>query len=79
MNRFRIKTYNVGIIRKDIKLILEVGIKKGDIIWMKHNYKDRFFADPFLIKEDDNFFYIVCEELLFFEKNGKITLFIKDN
>lgn len=74
INRFKECTYNVGFIEKKIEDIFVTGIGKGDIVWMKHKYNDRFFADPFLIKEDNEFFYILCEEYIFKERVGKIVL-----
>ncbi len=73
-DKFKILTYNVGIIRKPIGDILKSGINKGDIQWLSHPHKDRFFADPFLWHEDDENYYILCEEYMFFEEKGKITL-----
>ena len=52
VDKFKIQTYNVGFIARPIEEILKNGISKGDIIWMKHKYKDRFFADPFLWYRD---------------------------
>lgn len=72
--KFLIQTYNIGIIKKPIDKILNYGIEKGDVIWLKHNFKDRFFADPFLIKEDLDYYYMLVEEFLFWEEKGKITL-----
>lgn len=72
--KFLIQTYNIGIIKKPIGAVLTEGIRTGDIVWLKHNYKDRFFADPFMIKEDNEYYYILVEEFLFWEEKGKITL-----
>lgn len=72
--KFLIQTYNIGIIKKPIGKILSNGIGKGDIVWLKHSFKDRFFADPFMIKEDKDYYYILVEEFLFWEEKGKITL-----
>lgn len=72
--KFLIQTYNVGIIKKPIGDVIDEGLASGDIVWLKHNYKDRFFADPFLIKEDEGFYYILVEEFFFWEEKGKITL-----
>ena len=72
--KFLIQTYHIGIIKKSIGQIIADGIKKGDIVWLKHNYKDRFFADPFMIKEDEEYYYILVEEFVFLEEKGKITL-----
>ena len=72
--KFSILTYNVGIITKGLDAVMESGLNEGDIRWLKHNYRDRFFADPFLFKEDADYYYILVEELLFWEERGKITL-----
>ena len=72
--KFEILTYNVGFITKGLDAVMEEGIKKGDIVWMKHRYKDRFFADPFLLMSDETYFYLLCEEYIFWEEKGKITL-----
>lgn len=74
VNRFKECTYNVGFIEKKIEDIFATGIGKGDIVWMKHKYNDRFFADPFLIKEDNEFFFVLCEEYIFKERVGTIVL-----
>ena len=76
--KFLIQTYNVGIIKKPIRKILSVGVNKGEIKWLEHNYKDRFFADPFLVDEDFNYYYILVEEYFFWEEKGKITLLTVD-
>lgn len=74
LNRFKECTYNVGFVEKRIEDILVSGIGKNDIMWMKHNYRDRFFADPFLIKEDKTFFFVLCEEYIFKKRVGTIVL-----
>lgn len=70
--KFKLGIYNIGIIRKDVEKILAGEDYK--ITWMKHNYKDRFFADPFLLSEDDEYYHILAEEFCFFENIGKISL-----
>lgn len=72
--KFLIQTYNVGIIKKPIGDLIRNGVEDGDITWLKHNYKDRFFADPFLIKADKIYSYLLVEEYLFWEEKGKIAL-----
>jgi hypothetical protein len=71
---FLIQTYNIGIVKKPICQILNSGLIQGDIIWMKHSYKDRYFADPFLIKQDENFYYILAEEYIYWDEKGRISL-----
>ena len=48
--------------------------EKFSIRWVKHKYKDRFFADPFLYKVDDENFYILVEEFPFYDNKGYISL-----
>ncbi len=73
-DKFKILTYNVGFIYKPIYEVLESGIRSGDIVWMNHTYKDRYFADPFMIDEDVNNYYVLCEEYPFWSEIGKIVL-----
>jgi len=57
-------------------------IKKGQlerIKWLKHSYKDRFFADPFVVNSDDSIINVLVEELPFSEKKGRIARLIIDN
>lgn len=73
-DKFKILTYNIGIIEKKVDTVIENGIGSGEIRWLKHSYKDRFFADPFLVKEERDKLYIVCEELPFYTNKGIISL-----
>lgn len=69
---FTIDVWNVAVIESSIESIMH-----GDnfkIRYMKHNYRDRFFADPFLYRCDDLNYYILAEELKFYEKKGRIVL-----
>lgn len=72
LKKFKIQTYNVGIIRKDIESILNDD--DNQIIWLKHKYRDRFFADPFLIKQDNQCYYLLVEEFPFKTEKGVISL-----
>lgn len=69
--RFTLQVYNIGIVSGDV---LEKGIQKNSIKWLKHNYKDRFFADPFLWYQDAEFYYILVEEMCFYLEYGRIVL-----
>lgn len=71
--KFEILTYNIGFVDKKINKVLQNGIGNGDIIWLKHKYRDRFFADPFLLRQDESFYYILCEELKFWDEKGVIV------
>lgn len=66
--------YNIGFVTKPLVRIIHEGIQKNDIVWMKHPYKDRFFADPFLLKQDQEFYYVLVEEFTYWGKKGVISL-----
>ncbi len=72
INKFRIGYWNVGVIQKSIDSIMSD--EPYEIRWMKHHYKDRFFADPFLYRQDETYYYIFAEELIFTKKKGTIVL-----
>lgn len=44
--------------------------KLPKIRWMKHNYKDRFFADPFILEVNEEIIEVLAEEYEF-KKNSK--------
>ena len=64
--------WNVGVIESPIEDIMKS--ESVSIRWMKHKYKDRFFADPFLFKADPDYYYIFAEEYEFEKKKGIIVL-----
>lgn len=72
INKFRIGYWNVGVIEKSIESIMAG--EEYEIRWMKHYYKDRFFADSFLHHQDEKYYYILAEELIFIKKKGTIVL-----
>lgn len=41
--------------------------------WLRHNYKDRFFADPFIAAVSDTEIELLVEELIFAENKGRIV------
>lgn len=72
LDKLREGMWNVGIIDCDAEQVL--ARKPYQMRWMKHRYRDRFFADPFLLKEDDTHYYILCEEYKFIDRRGTIVL-----
>lgn len=59
-------TYNIAIadIGEDMTPV--------NIRWMKHDYKDRWFADPFILEETPNTFVILAEEYVRAAALGRI-------
>lgn len=43
-----------------------------NIKWMKHNYSDRWFADPFFLEETSEYYVVLAEELLRSNNKGRI-------
>lgn len=72
LNKFLLGVWNIGIIENSIENILNG--QPGNIKWVKHKYKDRFFADPFLYDFDDKNYYILVEEFPFYTNVGFISL-----
>ena len=73
LDKFKLGVYNVGIIESPVEEIL-TSKDKLNIRWMKHKYKDRFFADPFLLCDDENNYYILAEEFPFYTDKAFISL-----
>ena len=76
MQKLQVVVWNVGFIDSSIDDLL-----KGSpytIQWMKHNYKDRFFADPFIQRMDSKYIVVLAEEYFFSEQKGRIVRLIID-
>lgn len=71
LKKFSLFHYNIGIFDYDPASLLQ---GKINIHWMKHPYKDRFFADPFILDVTDNEIKILVEEFPYKEWKGKISL-----
>lgn len=54
--------------------IAEIGedLTPVNIIWMKHNYLDRWFADPFFLEETIDRYIILAEEYMLNNNKGRI-------
>lgn len=69
--------WNIGFVAISPEHLIDES-KLGEIQWMKHNYKDRFFADPFILKISDKYIILLAEEMLFDEAKGRIVELIVD-
>lgn len=72
------ENYNIGFVENFTpkKLIDHQSI--GRISWLKHSYRDRFFADPFILKVSSETIEVLVEELIFDEHKGAISKLIVD-
>ncbi len=72
-DKFLLGVWNVGIIERAAEQLLQ---ENGniEIRWMRHPYRDRFFADPFLFSVDAQNYYILAEEYPFYTNVGVISM-----
>lgn len=69
--------YNIGFIDGCIKDVIE-GDMPVKINWLKHSYKDRWFADPFILDVTDNEISVLVEEWYDPINRGRISKLIID-
>ena len=69
--------YNIGFIDGDLKDIIE-GIQPIKVNWLNHPYKDRWFADPFILDVTDNEIWVLVEEWYDPINRGRISKLIID-
>lgn len=50
----------------------------GRVVWMKHHYRDRFFADPFIWKVTDEAIFVFVEECEFEHPKGRLVELVVD-
>lgn len=75
-NRFGSDVYNIGIIQYTDDIINSA--KFPHIQWLKHSYKDRWFADPFILEYDDATITILVEAYLYSQRKGVIGKIVAD-
>lgn len=63
--------WNIGFMKVDDGML---DAKVPDVKWMRHNYKDRWFADPQILSVDDGIIKVLVEELVFARDIGQIAL-----
>ena len=67
LNKYVYQIWNIAIadIGDDLKPI--------NIKWMKHDYKDRWFADPFIIDETEHYYIVLAEEFIYATRLGRLA------
>lgn len=68
--------YNIGFVDGSLESIIEGEPIK--VNWMKHSYKDRWFADPFILDVTDNEIIVLVEEWYDPIQRGRISKLIVD-
>lgn len=64
--------YNIGFVQNTLDDVLQTH-NPLNVEYMKHNYTDRWFADPFILDVDDDYIYLLVEEFPFDTNIGKIS------
>lgn len=63
--------YNIGFFNNETAALLHTEIH---INWVKHPYKDRLFADPFILEVTEDLIKVLVEDFPYQEWKGKISL-----
>lgn len=71
-------TWNIGFIEDCSENIISSGRGRVQVNWLKHSYKDRFFADPFILSVDDEVINVLVEDYPYYDKKGMISLLTVD-
>ena len=61
------QNWNIGFVEQSAEDLLGKQ-QLGHIRWMKHKYKDRWFADPFIYKVADDEIVVFVEECMITDK-----------
>lgn len=71
VERLCINSWNVGFIEDSVSSVIDKGT--AEVHWLKHPYKDRFFADPFILDYDDKEIIALVEEFPYRNKREIIS------
>lgn len=71
------ENWNIGFVEGLTAEKLLATKKLPKIKWMRHEYKDRAFADPYILSTEGKHLAILCEEIIF-GKKGKISRLLVD-
>lgn len=64
--------WTVGVADFDPETVLDPKAKLT-IHWVKHNNKDSWFADPFILSVTEDYIYILVEEFIYSRNRGRIS------
>lgn len=69
-------TYNIGIVSHSDEILKCSSMPP--IKWLNHPYTDRWFADPFIVSEDENTFTIFVETYYFDVRKGALGVIVAE-
>lgn len=78
INKLTYNTWNIGFVESSAEDILKSDAIQVQVHWVKHPYKDRFFADPFILSVDDKVINVLVEDFPYYDKRGVISLLTVD-
>lgn len=64
--------YEIGFLDMPIESIIG-GEPLKDVTFLKHSYRDRWFADPFILEANDNYIVLLVEEFFYSTQKGRIA------
>lgn len=70
--------WNIGFSDTSPEMLIRNG-RLGKVKWLQHPFKDRFFADPFVISSNSSTINVLVEELPFSQKKGRIARLVVDS
>jgi hypothetical protein len=65
--------WNIGFAEETPETILGNQRISKKINWLQDDFRDRFFADPFILNVTDNAIEVLVEEYMYSEQKGRIT------
>lgn len=76
LNYIKETKYNIGFVDGSIQSVLDG--KEVKINWLKHSYKDRWFADPFILDVTEDDIIVLVEEWYDPINRGRISKLVID-
>jgi hypothetical protein len=70
--------WNIGFVEESPETILNNQKITKNINWLPDTFRDRFFADPFILNVTDSTIEVFVEEYIYAERKGRIALLIID-
>ena len=68
--------WEIGFVQGGIDAVMSQ--KELRINWLKHNYKDRWFADPFILDVTESEIVVLVEEVRYHAPKGRIAELVVD-
>lgn len=71
------QNWNIGFVATSPEELIK-NKRLGKVEWLKHQYKDRFFADPFIYSVNEREIVVFVEELEFNKPIGRLSELVVD-